>query len=366
MTIMLLAKHVNTGGITSYLLTLTKGLSREGHKVIVCSSGGNCVDLFKSQGVEHISVFGLGVKSVLNPLMWTAVPHLKSIIKMNNVDIIHVNTRVTQTLAFLINRSTDTPFVSTCHGFFKPHFWRKRFQFWGNRVIAISSPVKKHLLNDFNILPESVVLIPNGIDIERFYPTEESRVKEVRDQWNLLHVPVIGIVARLSAVKGHEFLIKAMQLVHRKHPSAKCIIAGEGELEQKLKKQVHQLGLEDSVQFYKVVNNAQELLPLFDIFVLPSLNEGLGLSVMEAQASGLPVIVSNVGGLPDIVKDGETGILVSTGNITGLAKAISLLLDDEVYAKTLGNNARKFINEHFSSDKMVKETLKVYNEVLGS
>ena len=267
-------------------------------------------------------------------------------------------------MAACLNKITGKPFVSTCHGFFKRRLSRRIFPCWGKRVIAISEAVYEHLHKDFHIDPKRVVLIKNGIDLENF-PMVSAQTKEMkRRAFGLADEPIIGIIARLSSVKGHDVLIEAMKKVAAEFPRAKLLIVGEGSLEKELKAMVEDFKLSSNVRFYSIVNQSLDMLALFDIFVMPSRQEGLGLSVMEAQAAGLPVVASKVGGLPSLIEDGRTGLLVPSENANLLAGAILLLLRNRDKAREMGGRARDFIQKEFSAQRMVEETVRVYQDLL--
>ena len=365
MNILFLTTHVNTGGITSYLLTLAEGLMSAGHRVYLASSGGNQIADFTAMGVEHFGV-DIKTKSELNPKLYSAVGKIQRYMKKKNIQVIHANTRVTQVMAWLLHKMAGRPYLSTCHGFFKTRLARRIFPCWGQAVIAISGPVKEHLEKDFKVDSKRIFLIPNGLDLSKFLPSREDYRREKRRMFGFEGYQTIGIIARLSDVKGHAVLIEAMGRIVRQKPNAKLLIVGEGKEEQDLKQLVNRLGLNDCVYFYPVMNKTMEFLEIFDVFVMPSLQEGLGLSVMEAQACGLPVVASEVGGLPSLISHGKTGLLVPSQNSAALAEAILELLNDRNKALALGKAAREFIELNFSSQAMVEKTAEIYEQLVGS
>jgi len=148
-------------------------------------------------------------------------------------------------------------------------------------------------------------------------------------------------------------------------PSAQLVIVGEGRMKEELVGLTKKLGLEKNVIFISTVLDTKEVLSILDVFVLPSLDEGLGLSLMEAMAFGLPCIGSEVGGIKDLIRHGVNGLLVKPADVKGLASAILELFHDRMKAETLGNNARDFIGQEFPLSKMISETEKVYSECLG-
>ena len=360
MKILLLANHFNTGGISTYLLTLIKGYTARGHKVFVATSGGDCVAEAMALGAHHVRVPGFRVKCVFHPRLVSGAWLIRRLVLDEAIDMVHAQTRVTQSAAVM----AGLPYVSTCHGFFKPGIFRFMFPLWGEKVIAISGPVARHLTRDLWVSSSSVAFVPNGIDSRKFLPGTQDQRQALRQRFGVDGSPLVGIIARLSDVKGHCYLIQAMnELVHGM-PGVKCLIVGEGPLEAELKRQVRHLGLDASVKFVPISGQPADILPMFDVFVLPSLQEGLGLSVMEAQACGVPVVASRVGGLVEAVKDRETGILVPPRDHLALADALMKILADRELASRLGLAARTWIVNNYSVDQMVDGTLTVYQDVL--
>lgn len=329
----------------------------------VASCGGNREEAFIASGVRLLNI-NIRTKSELSPRLYLALPHLRRYVKEHNIEIIHAHTRITQVMGRLLKTLTRRPYVSTCHGYFKPRFSRRIFPCWGDAVIAISQAVCDHLKKDFGVKKEKTALIPSGLDLEAFPLIDEEKRKRNRRRLGLSDEPLIGIVARLSDVKGQDILIKAMKKVIERIPRARLLIAGEGKWESSLKDLARSLGLTDHVLFYAGVNETVDSLSMLDVFAMPSRSEGLGLSVMEAQACGLPVAASRVGGIPSLIEDGQTGFLVEPENPDALAGALVKILENPGLAKRVGSAARKFIEENCSSDKMVDKTLALYKGVI--
>jgi len=365
MNIIYLTNHLNIGGISSYVLNVASGLKQKGHNVYVASSGGQLVPKFISEGIAYLPI-PIKTKFELSYKVFISRFKLCKIIKEKNIDIIHANTRVTQVLGFLLWWSYGIPFVSTGHGFFKKRLFRRLFPCWGNKVIAISESVKNHLVRDFKVKEEDIRVIHNGIDIKKFHISDPESRMEMKKKLGLGKGPVIGIVARLSEEKGHIYLIKAMQQVIAQIAPAQLLIVGEGRMKDKLVSLVKNMGIEKSIFFLPSVMDTAEILPALDLFVLPSTKEGLGLALMEAMACGLCVIGSAVGGIKSLIQDSYNGLLVELADVQGLSDAILELLRNPDKAKSLGNNARAFIEQNFSQEKMVLETQEVYRECLNA
>jgi glycosyltransferase involved in cell wall biosynthesis len=363
--VLFLTTHINAGGITSYLLTLVKGLAARGVRVHVASCGGDMETEFIATGAKWVTL-SIRTKSELDYRIYQALAPLRAYVLKEQIDIIHAQTRVTQVMGAVLGKITRRPYVSTCHGFFKTRLSRRLLPCWGRRVIAISQAVEGHLKKDFGVPPDRVALIPSGIDVRSFEGVDENTRMDLRKRYGFSDEPLIGIVARLSDVKGQDVLVSAMKTVVRDAPGAKLLLAGEGKMEGVLKDMVAAFGLEKHVFFCPVVNRTAEILAMLDIFVMPSRQEGLGLSIMEAQATGLAVVASNVGGIPTLIEDGRTGVLVQPQDPQALAGAIIHLLKDKDARARMGAAARAFIQCNHSADKMVEQTLRLYQELVRS
>ncbi len=369
MNILYLTNHLNIGGITSYVLTLAQAFKKRGHKVYIASSGGKLLSKFIAEGIVYLPI-PIKTKSEVSYKILISKYKLLKIIREKNIDILHANTRVTQVLSFLIQRTYSIPYVSTCHGFFKKRLFRKMFPCWGNKVIAISESVKEHLRKDFKVKEEDIRIIHNGIDLDKFNPALYTKGGtkfkiDVKKKLGLGEGPVVGIVARLSEEKGHLYLIKAMKSVLSQIPQAQLLIVGNGRMKKELLELTKNLGMEKNIFFLAAVDDTKEVLAVMDLFVLPSLKEGLGLALMEAMAFGLGVIGSDVGGIRSLIQNGYNGLLVRPADIQGLSCAILELLQNPDKARSLGNNARIFIEKNFSQEKMALETERVYLECLN-
>lgn len=364
MNILHITNHLDIGGITSYVLTLTRGLKQKGHNLFIASSAGRLLSKFAEQGIIYIPI-PIRTKSEISPKILASAFKLTKAIKQNKIDIVHSHSRTTGVVACLLNIATSVEYVSTCHGFFKPRLSRRIFPCWGRKVIAISESVKNHLVEDFKVSEQKIKVIHNGIDLDNFRIADSIAVIDIKNKFGLKGGPVVGIIARLSDVKGHIYLIKAMSAVLNEYPEAELLIVGDGKMKKRLVELSKDLGIEKSVVFAPSVIDCAQVLSAMDIFVMPSLKEGLGLSLMEAMAGGLAVIGSDVGGIRSLIRNGDNGLLVEPADTADLSLKILSLLQNPAQREFLGKNARIFINQNFSKEKMISQTEKVYLECLN-
>jgi glycosyltransferase involved in cell wall biosynthesis len=370
MNILYLTNHLNIGGITSYVLTLARGLKERGHNIYIASSGGGLLPEFQKAGITYWPI-PIMTKKELNPKLLACRLKLSTYLKCQKIDIIHSNTRTTQVLASLLSRKTGIAHISTCHGFFKRRLLRRVFPCWGLVTIAISEQVREHLIHDLKVAKDKIKVIHNGIDVERFAGGGAMLAARCsildachKGEQETSGGPVVGIVARLSDVKGHIYLLEAMRKVIASIPRATLLIVGDGKEKDNLLALSVSLEIQKRVFFLPEVSDTREVLSGMDVFVMPSLNEGLGLALMEAMAFGLPVIGSDVGGIRSLIKDGETGLLVRPADSPALGFAILELLNDKKKMADLGRRAAAFIAKNFSQDKMVSRTEGVYAQCL--
>lgn len=235
-----------------------------------------------------------------------------------------------------------------------------------NKVIAICDNTKDRLINDYGIPEEKITVIPAGIDINCFNPNNNGKLW--RKKLNIDDdMKVVLCMAVLSPLKGIHYLIEAFRKISDQYKDATIIIAGSGNKreERRLRKLVASLDIEDRVIFTGWVNSddVPYLHAAADIFVHPSLLEGTPLVILEAMATGKPVIATEIAGVPDMITDGVDGFLVEERNVEQIAKKLSVL-EDEILCKKIGQNARKKAEEKFSWDMIAEQILDVYEGVL--
>ncbi|GAG21744.1 unnamed protein product, partial [marine sediment metagenome] len=208
-------------------------------------------------------------------------------------------------------------------------------------------------------LPETKLkVVPDFVDCRHFEPAAAPTEKGDGGQ-------TIAIVGRLARTKGHRVLLKAMREVAKATPEARLVIYGEGEEKDALQREAAAAGFGERVTFAGFAADVRAALAAADVFVMPSLSEGLGVAVLEAMAMAMPVVVSDAGGLPESVVHGETGLVVPAGNAAALAEALLSLLRDRNRAKEMGAAGRKRALEHYDRPRVVGRIAALYEELLG-
>jgi len=177
-------------------------------------------------------------------------------------------------------------------------------------------------------------------------------------------VPLVGVVSRLTEQKGHAYLLDAFAEVIQALPSAHLLVVGDGELRPALERQAARLGLQDSVTFTGRRADVPRIMMALDVLAMPSLWEGFGLVLLEAMAAGKPVVASRVSAIPEIVADGETGLLVPPKDPAGLARALLILLRHPAQAREMGRRGRQRLEQQFTATCMVEQTRAVYESLI--
>jgi glycosyltransferase involved in cell wall biosynthesis len=366
MRILLLTTHLNIGGISTYTVSLARALKLKGHEVYVASSGGMLAPELTRSGISHIKMEVL-TKSELSPKVIRAIFETIKIVRKLEIDIVHSQTRITQVIGFFVSKLCGVPMVTTCHGFFHKNIGRVLLPSWGDRVIAISDAVKENLIDYFGVDKTRVSMIYNGIEAEKYFKdfSEEEKDSE-KDKFGIKKgYSVIGMIARFTPDKGHDVLLYALHQILKEKPDVELVFAGDGEKMQDVLKLAQSLNLLDNVVFIKPQLSAVNILAVIDVFMFtPERREGLGLALLEALASGKPVVATNVGGISSIVENNINGFLVEPSNPEALAESVLRLLNDKgLYAK-MAQAGRETVARKFSIDGMADRTERVYMEVV--
>ena len=370
MRILHLTSHLNMGGVSSYILCLSRALARRGHSVTIASGGGELEPEVAAAGVPHWRV-PLHTSAEFSPQVFAAARQLVRRLRREPVEVIHAHTRVAQVVAARLSRRLGIPYVTTWHGFFRPNLGRRLWPCTGARTIAISEPVRRHLVEDFHVPPERVRLIWNGVEPSEFAERPPAELlARFRAQHRLPEGgPVVGSVGRLASgrIKGFDLLLEAARLLLRRHADLRLLMVGDGPRRPFLEEQVDALGLRECARFTGSLADVRVPLALLDVFIFPvRWPEGFGLSLIEAMAAGRPVVATRAGAVPQIIEHGRHGLLVEPENPQALAEAVTTLLRDPAAAARLGQAAQQRVRERFSLERVADEVEAVYGELVNT
>jgi len=364
MRILLLTTHLEMGGIPVYVVTLARALKRRGHLPTIASSGGWFEGQLAEEGIPHHRI-RCGTSNELHPRVWLEVfPSLLALLRCEKIQVIHANTRVTQVLGSALSAFSGVPMVTTCHGFHGEKIGRRIFPGWGKKVIAISKPTLDELVRQDRLTsPDQATLVRNGIEVSRFLQSADPKeVERFRQAWGLKGRPVIGTIARLNAMKGQEFLVRAVPDLLKEFPDLAVLLVGEGPEWEKLVRLAWELKIQEHVVIAPSVEDTRIPLAAMELFVYPSLQEGFGLAIVEAMAAGVPVVATQSGGPSDIIEPGISGLLVPPGDSAALGAAVRSLLADPARRQRLAQAARARAKQ-FDIKRVALETEQVYEQV---
>jgi glycosyltransferase involved in cell wall biosynthesis len=337
-------------------LLLALALARRGvENCIGCRPGLPLAQSASEAGVPTIPLSG-------NPMVAVAAIARSA----RRFDIVHCHTGRTHSLAALAHLLCRKPIVATRRVAFPVRnsaFNRFNYRVAG-KVVGISDHIARGLV-EWGLPAEKVEVIHSAVPLPRSSTTPET-VAQLRTE---LRLPagrrIIGNIASLTDEKDHATLLRAAREVADQHQDVVFVMIGGGNLQTQLLQQRQALKLDGTVVFTGFLPQAERFLPAFDGLVVCSVSEGLGSIILDAFAAGVPVVATAAGGIPELVRDGETGLLAPVGNASALAASIMRLLDNRLEAQQCAENAKKWMADEFFVDRMADRYLRVYDEVLN-
>lgn len=364
--ILYIIENTSFGGGERAFAQVINGLDKEKYEVYV-ACGNN--ELFIEKIKNKTKVFTLNLSNRFNP---TIISKLTKIMKTEKIQIIHSQGARADFFARISAKLSKVPLVISTIAMPVEGFnvnWMKKTIYialdrftekFVHKFIVVSEVLRERLIKIHKIAPEKIIVIPNGVEIEEYNPDRIDSFK-IRNELNLdNNTCIIGTIGRLVWQKGLEYFIESAKFVLEVFSNAKFLIVGEGELKNKLENLTKQLKLNNNILFLGFRKDISEILGNLDIFVLPSIREGMPIITLEAMAMAKPIVASNIEGVREQIINDKTGVLVPAKNPKALAEAIISLIKDKEKAKNIGNNAREIVKEKFIVEKMVKEHEKLY------
>jgi L-malate glycosyltransferase len=356
--------HIDTArtwrGGQNQVLVPVMGLRALGHRTTLVAHPSGQLRQRVNEGLDLIPL------APTNEMDLAAAWRLSRLLKRLKPEIVHAHDPHGVAMAALaLSMSTELvkpPLVAARRVDF--HLKGNSLSRWKYRqvdcFICVSEAIRKMLISD-GVPAARTVVVNEGIDLDRVDAAPPARLHE--ELWLPRHAPIVGNVAALVPHKGQRHLIDAAGIVLRQVPDARFVIAGEGELRSALERQIRERRLEKHVILLGFRPDVLSLHKVFDVFVMSSVTEGLGTSLLDAMACAKPVVATRAGGIPEVVEDGLTGLLVPTRDPEKMAAAIVRLLNDAALRRQMGEAALLSVRERFSVERMVLDTLRVYQRV---
>ncbi len=232
-----------------------------------------------------------------------------------------------------------------------------------DKIVAVSESIRKDIIKYDGIDSSKILVIPNGIDTERFNP--EGNFADIRKGFSIKESDIVlGFIGRVVPAKGLEYLIDALPFLKKEFKNIKLLITGEGSTMERLKKKAKENNVHDSIIFTGKRRDIPDILSCTDIFVMPSVAEGLPNALLEAMAMGKPIVATEVGGIPEVIKNRHSGFLVPPRNPEALATAIKDLISNEQLAAKMGQAARHIVLDNFSIWSIAQKWQTLYLSIL--
>ena len=328
-------------------------------------------ELFENLKDKVLSVPQL--RREINPFLDTlALIRLFGIFRREKFDICHTHTAKAGALGRIAAYAAGIPVIihtphgNNFYGYFGPVFSKiivavERLMSRLSARITVFTALEKEDLIRFRVTrPGKISLIYQGLELDA--QPDTSRIK---DQLGIRpNEYAVGMIGRLEPIKGPKYFVEAAAKVAGDLNNVKFLIIGEGSLRRKLERYAETLGIREKCIFTGWREDAPAVMSILDILVLPSLNEAVGMVLIEAQSKGIPVVASRTGGIPEVVRDNHSGILVAPGNPDELAEAIKKLLKDERLRKQMSNNGQDWVRGRFTAEAMVKAITDLYAKTL--
>ncbi len=381
MRVLILITQMEAGGAQKASLVLARGLKRRGHHVVVASmyDKEDYISIFnKHYGLEIINLHMKvpGSKLMKGQAFLAGLRELRHVMKRECIDVVQTFSHYSNLIGPVVARTAGVPIrVSSQRMSLReaPNWLRFLDKMMANSSIvqmmtAVSESTRDYCIQEEGIKPEKLLTICNGIDVARYGITLSA--EERTALCHELGVPetavIVTQVARLHLLKGHQYLLQAIPDIVSVVPDAHFVLVGEGALRTQIEAGIREAGLDKWVHLLGMRQDIPQILSISNLFILPSLGEGMPNSILEAMAAGLPVVASNVGGNPEVVVDGETGILVAAAEPAPLADGILKILQNPDLAVQMGLAARKRAEEIFSVDKNVSSYEQLYEQLLAN
>ncbi len=377
--ILYINKSSEIGGAETSLLLLLKYINRNiFNPLVVLPSEGILSTKIRELGLQ---VFIIPLNNIrlkkLNPWPYVStVWQLAKIIKREGIVLVHANDVATNQYALIAAKLSRVPIVSHMRGLNDKKTVKRGFLPWADHLIANSQAVAQTYLS-CSKNSTNVSIIYNGIDLKEFSANNQLEILFCKRFGIPRNILLVGIVGRIFAEKGHHILVRALSEIRKKHSNICVAIIGpisnvvncryqrDDDFLFNLKQMITKLRLEKYIFFIEEQTDIAPVYQALDLLVLPTFTESFGRVAAEAMAAGKPVVASAVGGVPEVVDDGVTGILVPPGDVPRLVKAILSILTNQAIAREMGIAGRKRAKALFSIEMNVSKTEKVYLEILN-
>jgi glycosyltransferase involved in cell wall biosynthesis len=375
--------RLNIGGSASHVIFLTAALDPDQFEVTLITGKegayeGSMMDLAAAKGVQPVVLPDLQRELNLRQ-DYVTLRTLYNFFRQEKPDIVHTHTAKAGTLGRVAALLAGVPVVlhtfhgHTFYGYFSPLKTgiflniERALAHGTDRIVAVSESLRRELLEMYRVAaPQKLIAIPLGFELDE-YMNCEPLCGELRRELAITEdTRLVGIIARLTPIKAPQLFLDVARRVRQERPDVQFLLIGGGEMREALERSAHKMGLTGIVRFLGWRRDLPRLYADLDVVVLTSKNEGTPVSLIEAMASGVPVVSTNVGGVPDIVVDGVNGYLVPPGDEDALTAAILDLLNRPARARAMGREGRSSVYPQYTVERLLNDISNLYKELLES
>ena len=357
MKVLFIRPRLEAGGAINSIFLLGQALLKRNYHLSIATQGGDQVEVADRL---QLQIHFLPLYPTSLPNLIRAVVALYKLVNQEKFDLLHSHHRFSNLVCKLVSKLTGVPVVTTVHEFKSDQRWLSRLGL-GHHIITFSEAIKNHLVSQWHTDPQRISVVRMGIESSQASPRV---IAQVKNQLKLQNKEIaIGCISRLSIEKGLNNLLYAIEIVKNQGRNLNCYLVGDGPQRVELEDLSLKLEINQYVHFLGWQENIPAIIANLDFLVLPSLSEGLGLVILEGLIQGKPTIGSRVGGIPEIIKHKQNGLLVPVNDPAELAHAIVHLLDHPGLIIQLGQFGRQEVISTFSIEGMVTQTEQIYHRV---
>lgn len=356
------------GGGEMKVLELVQRLDKDRYNITVCSVGqGGPLEPEFRKAVARVEIFSKKMSFDVS-----LVQKVARLMKEHHIEILQSTLFYADVIgayaAYLANVPVVISWEAVTGPFAFHHYWSYKLAAQKiDRIVAVSDDIRNKVIRERNLAEDKVITIHYGVDLKKFAP--ENQLLRRSDIGVSDSQIILGTVARFDHPKGHKHLIDAAPAIVQQYPDVRFVFVGDGPLRQEVEQQIHHLGFDRHFILLGFRRDVKQLLGLFDLFILPSLSEGLPNAVLEAMACSNPVVATAVNGVVEVVEDGKTGYLVPPANPERMANAVIRMLQSRELMKQMGIKGRERVANAFSVEQQMAkfETLyeTLYAEKIG-
>lgn len=355
--ILFFTRTMKLGGTENVVLLLCEIFKPLVNSIVVCSCGGVNVDKLSEMEIKHYEIPDIESKSLST--LFNVSKTINDVVENERITIIHTHHRMAAFYVSLLGLYKKCTFLNTSHNTFENRRFLTRFAYSHAHLIACGEMVKRNLVDYFGLSDNQVTVIHNVVKTFDGKVIEDPLIKKLHDEGCF----VVGNIGRLSEQKGMKYYIDAIPKVLKEYPNARFVIAGNGTEEAKLKELSKNLGINEYLTFLGYRNDIQNLMSQLDLVVLSSLWEGLPLTPIEAFSVGKTVVATAVDGTPEVVKDGENGLLVDARDSDQISQKIIWMMNNKSLRKEMELSAKKTFESVFSYRVFANSVLDYYKSI---